>query len=577
MSNELRFDGRVAIITGAGNGLGRAYALLLGQRGAKVLVNDISKEAAENVASAIRRSYGGHAHANPDSVDSWEGAQRIAQDAIRQFGRIDILINNAGILRDSSFIKMTGKQWNDVYKVHLFGTFALTRAVWNHMRDQRYGRIVMIASSSGLYGNFGQANYGSAKTGILGLANTLSREGQSCNILVNTVAPIAASKMTADILPPDLLRALRPELVAPLVAFLCHEQCMESGRCLETGAGWCAALRWQRTQGAFLPLSENMTIERVRDNWGKIGEWNSYEYPESAQSAFGPILKNLESLPPSGRGELEGNGSSRPEDANESLLPQLSGGNRGVNESVDVPATLNMYFSPRRHQYGSHDAILYALSVGMSANPLDQNDLPFTYELNSEPGELLVLPTFPVLWPHDLMSQITDLETFKFNPAMVLHGEQEVVVPRKLPAEANVLTRGKISHIYDKGKAAVVVFDSTSINEETGELLACNRSSLLVRGAGGFGGDRGSFTPPYDTLPDCEPDVQSHCQTEPYAALLYRLNGDRNPLHADPNMASMAGFEKPILHGLCSLGIAGRVLTQKLSPLHPENIKRCVL
>ena len=158
----------------------------------------------------------------------------------------------------------------------------------------------------------------------------------------------------------------------------------------------------------------------------------------------------------------------------------------------------------------------------MSKDPLDSNELPFTYELNSEVGQLLVLPTFPVLWPHDVMSQITDIDTFKFNPAMLLHGEQEVIVPQRLPAEAKVLTRGKISHIYDKGKAALVVFDCTSVNEETGELLACNRSSLLVRGIGNFGGDRGSFSAPYDHVPDREPDSRVHCKTEPQAALLYR-------------------------------------------------------
>lgn len=175
------------------------------------------------------------------------------------------------------------------------------------------------------------------QTGILGLANTLSREGMSRNILVNTVAPIAASKMTADILPVDLLEALKPELVAPIVAYLCHETCQDTGKCYETGAGWCATLRWQRSSGAYIPLNRGITIEDVAHAWDKIDNWENPEYPASPQAAFGPIMKNLETL------DVEA--AEEESTTSQTLLPSLSGGKTGKSEVVDVPSTLGTQFS----------------------------------------------------------------------------------------------------------------------------------------------------------------------------------------------------------------------------------------
>lgn len=174
------------------------------------------------------------------------------------------------------------------------------------------------------------------------------------------------------------------------------------------------------------------------------------------------------------------------------------------------------------HTYEPKEAILYALSVGMSKNPLDEQDLPYTYELNNTIGQLLVVPSFPVIWPNDLMTQITELSSFQFNPAMLLHGEHEVIVPDRLPSECTVLTRGKISHIFDKQKSSVVVFDTESVNKDTGEVLAYNRAKLLVRGVGGFGGDRGSLQAAYEKVPERKPDCSVKCPTEPNLALLYR-------------------------------------------------------
>ena len=244
MTQELRFDGRVAIVTGAGNGLGRSHALLLASRGAKVVVNDLgggirgegqSQSAADRVVEEITAA-GGQAVADYNSV---ENGDQIVQRAIDAFGRIDIVVNNAGILRDVSFAKMTADDWDLVYRVHVLGAFRVTHAAWPHLREQKYGRVVMTASAAGIYGNFGQANYSMAKLGLVGLSNTLAVEGRKANVHVNTIAPIAGSRLTETVLPKELIDALRPEYVSPLLAWLCHESCEETGGLYEVGRASC--------------------------------------------------------------------------------------------------------------------------------------------------------------------------------------------------------------------------------------------------------------------------------------------------------------------------------------------------
>ena len=223
MSEKMRFEERVAIVTGAGGGLGRTYALLLASRGAKVVVNDLGGSAfgqgadaapADKVVAEIREA-GGEAVANYDSV---ENGDKIVQMALDHFGRVDIVVNNAGILRDTSFHKMTEQDWELIYQVHLYGSFKVTHAAWPYLREQQYGRVIMTTSAAGIYGNFGQANYSTAKLGLLGLANTLAIEGQKRNIHVNTIAPMAGSRLTEAVLPQEMVEALKPEYVAPLVA-----------------------------------------------------------------------------------------------------------------------------------------------------------------------------------------------------------------------------------------------------------------------------------------------------------------------------------------------------------------------
>jgi len=300
-SKGLRYDGRVAVVTGAGGGLGRAYALLLASRGAKVVINDLggstsgegkSSKAADIVVDEIKKA-GGEAVANYDSV---EDGEKIIKTALDTWGRVDIVINNAGILRDVTFMKMTDKDWDLINTVHVKGAYSVTKAAWNHMREKGYGRIIMTSSAAGLYGNFGQANYSAAKLALLGFAKTLAIEGEKRNIRVNTIAPTAGSRMTETVLPPDLVKALKPEYVAPLVAWLCHEECQENGSIFELGAGWISKLRWQRTEGAFLDISKVPTPEDVKNVWDKVNDFGNPTYPTSAGETVQFLMSKLQSM-----------------------------------------------------------------------------------------------------------------------------------------------------------------------------------------------------------------------------------------------------------------------------------------
>jgi NAD(P)-dependent dehydrogenase (short-subunit alcohol dehydrogenase family) len=255
---QIDFDGRVAVVTGAGGGLGRSHALLLASRGAKVVVNDLGGSrdgsgAGSEMADAVVQEIvdaGGEAVANYDSVATWDGGHAVVQSALDAFGRIDIVVNNAGILRDVSFAKMEEDQLDLVLKVHLYGGFHVTKAAWPHLRDAGYGRVINTTSGSGLYGNFGQSNYSAAKLGLVGLTRTLAIEGQKYGITANVIAPVAASRMTEDIMPPALLEVLQPENVSPLVGYLASEACTETGRIFSVGGGYIARVAIVEGPGA---------------------------------------------------------------------------------------------------------------------------------------------------------------------------------------------------------------------------------------------------------------------------------------------------------------------------------------
>jgi len=297
--SELRFDDRVAIVTGAGGGLGRQHALTLAARGAKIVVNDLGGSTdgsgagagspADKVVEEIK-ALGGEAVANYDSVTDGE---KIVQTAIDNWGRVDIVVNNAGILRDKSFAKMENADWDLVYEVHLKGAQRVTKAAWPHMLEQGYGRVIMTASAAGIYGNFGQANYSAAKLGLHGFAQTLAVEGRKKNIQVNTIAPIARSRMTEEIFPKEIIEGVSPEYVSPMVAWLCHEDCEETSGLFEVGAGYMAKLRWERTKGQCFPVGKEITPDAVAKRWAKITDFTDAEHPTDVNNAMGAILNNI--------------------------------------------------------------------------------------------------------------------------------------------------------------------------------------------------------------------------------------------------------------------------------------------
>jgi NAD(P)-dependent dehydrogenase (short-subunit alcohol dehydrogenase family) len=269
---------RVVVVTGAGGGLGREYALTLAREGASVVVNDLGgardgtgagHNMADQVVAEIKEA-GGRAVANYDSVADADGAANIIKTAIDEFGKVDGVVSNAGILRDGTFHKMTFENWNAVLQVHLYGGYNVVRAAWPHFREQSYGRVVVATSTSGLFGNFGQANYGAAKLGLVGMINTLAIEGAKYNIKANAIAPIAATRMTEDILPAEVLEKLKPEYVAPVVAYLCTEEVAETGSVFIAGGG--KVQRAALFENAGANFDNPPSVDDIAAQWSTIAD-----------------------------------------------------------------------------------------------------------------------------------------------------------------------------------------------------------------------------------------------------------------------------------------------------------------
>ncbi|MBL8923346.1 MAG: SDR family NAD(P)-dependent oxidoreductase [Myxococcaceae bacterium] len=547
--SELRFDGKVVVITGAGAGLGRCHALFFAKRGAKVVVNDLggsahgqgaSSSAADKVVAEIKAA-GGTAVANYDSV---EQGDKIIKTAIDSFGRIDVLINNAGILRDVSFQKMTKDDWDLIMRVHVNGAFACTHAAWPYMRDQGYGRIIFTTSAAGIYGNFGQANYSAAKLGLVGFSNTLAIEGEKKNVRANAIAPVAASRLTETVMPKDMLENLKPEYVTPLVAWLAHEECTENGGLFEVGAGFFGKLRWERTEGKMFKLGREITPEAVRGAWEQVTDFKKATHPANITDALGPVMANLSTK------------------------------SKGGNEFIDVDAALGFEMEEVRSSYDERDLAIYALGVGAGKNPTDPADLHVVYERNGD--GFYALPTFGVIPALNaffkVVSEGKSAPGLNYGLDRILHGEQYTEVLRPLPPSAELVHKARISDIFDKGKNAVVVTHFDSYDAKTGELLVKNDLSMVVRGAGGWGGDRGPSSD-VNVAPTRAPDVVVTEKTTESQALLYRLSGDWNPLHVDPEFATMFGFQKPILHGLCTFGFVGRAVINAFCKGDPRYFK----
>jgi NAD(P)-dependent dehydrogenase (short-subunit alcohol dehydrogenase family) len=298
----IRFDGKVAIVTGAGGGLGRAHALDFAKRGAKVVVNDLggavdgtggSSDAAQKVVAEITAA-GGTAIANGASVTDDAGVAHLVKQTMDAFGRADILIANAGILRDKSFAKMEFADFNAVMAVHVMGTVKPAKALWQIMRDQQYGRIVVTTSSTGLYGNFGQTNYGCAKLGLVGFMNTLKLEGAKDNIKVNAICPVAATRMTENLMPPQMLEMLKPEYVTPGVVFLASEDA-PTGMILTAGAGIFSAAQIIESSG--INLGHGADADTVAQYWSKISDFTGAKHFTMGGEQTQKFMERLQEKP----------------------------------------------------------------------------------------------------------------------------------------------------------------------------------------------------------------------------------------------------------------------------------------
>uniref|UniRef100_A0A665TRM8 Hydroxysteroid (17-beta) dehydrogenase 4 n=1 Tax=Echeneis naucrates TaxID=173247 RepID=A0A665TRM8_ECHNA len=513
------------------------------------LVNDLgadtkgggkSSAAADKVVEEIKAK-GGKAVANYDSV---EDGEKLIQAALDSFGRIAqtlkllLLFFLPRILRDRSFPRTSDLDWDLIQRIHLRGSFLVTRAAWNHMKNQKFGRIIMTASAAGIYGNFGQANYSAAKLGMLGLANTLAIEGRKYNIHCNTIAPVAGSRLTETVMPPDLVASLKPEYVSPLVLWLCHDQCQENGGLFEVGAGWIGKLRWERSRGRIVrQKNQPMNPEAVRDQWDKICDFTDATKPastgESLQSMVSVLLQ-LESQETVGANPTAASASAQ-----------------AIGQKLP-PSTFN---------FNHIQCILYALGVGMSTK--DPDHLRFLYEGHPD---FSCLPTFGVIPSQAAMMDgglIFSILLCFFSLLM------------KLPIQfliCELTSQATIADVLDKGSGAVIILDVNTYSR--GELVCFNQFSVFVVGAGGFGGKRTSekakaVLPPPQRAPDA---VVIDSTTRDQAAL-YRLSGDWNPLHIDPSFAAMGGFQAPILHGLCSFGFAARHVLKQFAANDPSRFK----
>ncbi|KAK0627772.1 hypothetical protein B0T14DRAFT_513330 [Immersiella caudata] len=539
---KVDFTGRVALVTGGGAGIGRAYCLAFAKHGASVVVNDLVNP--DDVVNEIKKM-GGKAVGAKFSAEDGDAVVKAAIDA---FGRVDIVVNNAGILRDKAFNNMDDSLWDPVMNVHARGTYKVTKAAWPYFLKQKYGRVVNTTSTSGIYGNFGQANYSTAKCAILGFSRAIALEGAKYNIFVNTIAPNAGTAMTKTILPEELVQAFKPEYIAPVVLALCAEKGPKNptGGLYEVGSGWVGRTRWQRTGGHGFPVDVPLTPEDVVKNWKDIVTFDSRaDHPEKTQDSIQKIMANAENK--SGKESAGGNNLHL----------------KAIQEALKIEGKGTEF------KYGERDVMLYNLGIGAK-----RTDLRYVFEGNDE---FQAIPTFGVIPPFDAETpyNLDDLVP-NFSPMMLLHGEQFLEIKKyPIPTSGRLISKAKLLEVVDKGAAAIVKSGVTTVNAETGEELFYNEMTVFLRGCGGFGGqkkpaDRGASTAA-NKPPARMPDVVVEEKTTEEQAAVYRLSGDYNPLHIDPAFAKVGGFKAPILHGLCFFGIAGKAVYEKFGAF--KNIK----
>ena len=528
---KIDYKNQTVLVTGAGAGLGRAYAQLFARLGANVVVNDMSEKAALAVVDEIK-SAGGRA---APSVGSVEDGEKRVQDAVDAFGGLHVIVNNAGILRDKSFAGANEKDWNLVMSVHLRGTYKVCKAAWPIFSKQKYGRIINTTSAVGLYGNFGQANYSTAKSGILGLTQTLAVEGERNNILANTIAPNAGTAMTATIWPQEMVDAFKPDFVAPLVAYLGSNECECTKSLFEVSGGWIAAVRWERSGGCAFSTARPVTPEMIQKKWAKITDFDPERasWPAAPSESLGDMISNF--------------GNEEPDDDAEDFVDP--------EDTPEIKQAKQTDYESTEFAYEDRDVILYNLGVGAT-----EKDLDLVFE---QDDEFKALPTFGVIPPFSAGSSIS-FDSFlpNFSPMMLLHGEQYLAIKGPIPTSGVLVNKPRVIEVLDKGKAAAVTTLTTTVNKATGETVFENQMTTFIRGSGGFGGkktgrDRGNASAA-NKPPSHPADRVMTEKTSESQAALYRLSGDLNPLHIDPSFAAVGGFDKPILHGLCSFGIAGK-------------------
>lgn len=551
----LRFDGKVAIITGAGGGLGREYALLLASRGASIVVNDLGttpsgeghvSAAADSVVHEIVKQ-GGKAIADYNSV---ENGETVVKTALKKYGRIDILINNAGILRDKAFKNITEDDWKVIFKVHVDGAFSITKAVWQYMCDQKSGKIIMTASNSAIYGNFGQSNYSAAKSALIGFSKTLALEGAKFNISCNVIVPTAASRLTVGLMPREIFDSTNPRLAAPLAVWLCHELCPETGGVFEACGGWFGKITPARSDGCvLLDANGEVSLETVKENWADIINMVNARHFDSLNADLADIIDQI---------KLNGNKSKM---SNEEWIKSFK---------ERRPRSRNTRFEPMVLEYSAHDAILYALSTGATI----EKNVNLLYEGDDS---FYIYPMFAVVPTAHVVKQLIDfnIPRVKLDFAKLVHGEQYLEFKKPFPPSGRVTSFCKIVDIMDKGNASVALLD-TEIKDAQGNLIAKGQYNLFFREAGGFNGDRES-PKEIKCVPvpkNRKPDAVSTEKTTPEQAAFYRCtSGDLNPIHIDKSFAQAAGFKDTILHGLCSLGFAVRQIVDKMFPNQFSRLK----
>ncbi|KAH3667085.1 hypothetical protein WICMUC_005432 [Wickerhamomyces mucosus] len=538
-SEKISLKGKVVIITGAGAGLGRSHALLYGKYGAKVVVNDFKDPTP--VVNEIKAA-GGEAVGDNSNVASQ--ADQIIKTALDTFGRIDILVNNAGILRDRSFQKMTDQEWYQVIDVHVNGTFKLCKLVWPIFLKQKSGVIINTTSTSGIYGNFGQANYAAAKCGIIGFTKTLAIEGLKSNIKVNCIAPHAETAMTKTIFTDKEVNKYDPALVSPLLIVLSSDKVKTTGELFETGGGWIGNTRLQRAKGA-VSHDKNIRPEFIRDNWKDIVDFNN---PITISTTRDSLLAILQSV-----------GGNDDEDEEEEEEEE--------EEEDDNTGGKNDVFN-----YTERDIVLYNLGLGAKSDELN-----YVYEGSAN---FEVIPSYGVI---PFMNESGGLDLNKlltnFNPALLLHGEQYLKIKKfPIPTSASLVTEGFPVSVQNKsgGKAVAVVGGFKSVDKDTGEEIFYNESTTFIRKAKGQDKQyhpRSTFaSSPHDS-PKTSPDFETIVATSEEQAALYRLSGDYNPLHIEPDFAKQAGFSKPILHGLCTFGITIKQLYEKFGAFDEVKVR----